>query len=75
MTTSMVSMQGDVLVSIHLMSHTTEAKKKWEKKASGRVKCPSVPGLTQINCIPQNLVCYLKKQQKTKPFKKVQIHK
>lgn len=52
MTTFMVSMQGHLLVSIHLMSHTTEAKKKCERKASGRVKCPSVPSLTQINCIP-----------------------
>lgn len=51
------------------MSHRTEAKKKFERKTVAEL-CHSVAGLTNINCIPQNLVCYLKKKQQKKNLSK-----
>lgn len=54
MTAHTVSVQGHLLVSIHLMSHITEEKNVWEEDST-RVKCPS-----NRNFLPRSLEFYLK---------------
>lgn len=61
----MVSLQGHLLVSICLMSHRNEAKKK-KSEDTGRVQCPSVAGLTIKNFLPQNLKFFFKGEEKRK---------